>query len=323
LLLLRYVAARVGQAALTLLGVSLLTFLALRLLPGGWADIVLGPFTSPEARAFLVQQYDLEGSVFEQYLSWLRALVHGDFGTSLATRRSIAEEMLRRTPATIELALLSTFLAFLVGLPFGVLAALRESGAGVRWAGRLVGGLGASTPEFVLGSILLFLLPGWSLGFSERGFVSPFEDLGANLRAMLVPAASLAVFGVALILRTTRDAVRRVLTEGHIVLAVSRGERPITIVREHVLRNAAIPIVTVTSTFLGYLLGGAVVAEVLFAIPGVGLYVFNALNNRDYGVVQAGVMISAAIFILINMTADIAYALIDPRVAQRATSGRR
>jgi peptide/nickel transport system permease protein len=317
-----YVTYRCWQALLTLFCVSLVIFIALRLLPGGFAEIILGPISTPEAKRFTAEQYGLNGSLLTQYLEWAFHLLRGDLGISLVTKGSIAAELSRRAPATAELALLATLISLAVGLPLGVASGIRESGRFMRVLGRLLGAIGTGTPEFVLGSAMLYLLSGWSLGFSERGFVSLFDSPGENLKALIVPAATLSVFGTALILRTTRDAVQRVLTENHILAAVARGDGALRIIRRHVLRNAAIPVLTVASSFLGYLLGGAVIVEVLFSIPGVGLYTYNALNNRDYGVVQAGVMLSATVFILINAAVDILYALLDPRVA-RSTARRR
>ena len=312
-----YVASRLGQAAITLLCVSILVFAALRLLPGGFAEMMLGPLTTPEAKRFVIEQYGLDRGAIVQYFDWLAALLHGDFGNALVTKSSIGQELLRRAPATIELASLATAVALFVGLPLGVITGLQEAGPGLRLAGRLLGAIGTGTPQFVLGSAALYFLSSWSLGFSERGFISLFDSPSENLTAMMVPAITLSIFGIALIVRTSSEAVRRVLTEGHILTAVSRGDRPRDIVLHHVMRNAAIPILTVVSALFGYLLGGAVIVEVLFSIPGVGLYTYNALNNRDYGVVEAGVMISAAVFIFINTVVDILYALIDPRVARR------
>jgi peptide/nickel transport system permease protein len=305
---LRYVAVRLGQALATLIGVSLLIFVAQRLLPGGFEEMLLGPLTTPEAKRFIVEQYGLDRSPVEQYFAWLLAFAQGDFGLSLITKSSIGAELWRRSPVTVELAVLATTMALLIGLPLGVASGIRESGRALRLIGRLIGAVGTGTPEFVLGSALLYLLSGWSMGFSARGYVSIFEAPRENLGALFVPAGTLAVFGAALI-----------------VPAVARGDAPIGIVCHHVLRNAAIPIVTVTATFLGYLLGGALIVEVLFSIPGVGLYAYNALNNRDYAVVQAGVMLSATVFIMINTIADLLYALIDPRVARRiaASAARR
>ncbi len=312
-----YIARRTAEALLTLLGIAILIFIAIRLLPGGYAELVLGNQIEPEARAYLNQQYGLDKPWPEEFRAWLSAILGGNLGTSVVTRGPIVNEFLRRAPATIELALLAAFIAMVVGIPLGVISGLGDASRGWRFGGRIIGAIGASLPEFVLGTILLTVASSWSLGFTQRGFVSIFEDPATNLAAMALPAASLSVFGIALILRTTRDAVKRVTTEAYITTAVARGDTPWRIVRNHILRNASIPVVTVSSTFVGHLLGGAVVAEVLFSIPGVGLYVFNALNNRDYGVVQAGVMLAAVIFVAINMLADIAYALIDPRVGTR------
>jgi peptide/nickel transport system permease protein len=310
---------------MTLICVSVVIFVTLRALPGGFAEVILGPLTSPEAKHFVAEQYGLNGSPMIQYFDWALHLLRGDLGVSLVTKGSIAAELLRRAPATAELAILATLISLAIGLPLGVACGIKESGPSVRLFGRIIGAIGAGTPEFVLGSAALYLLSGWSLGFGERGFVSLFDAPDENLKALIVPSATLAVFGTALILRTTRDAVQRVLTENHILAAVARGSGAMHIIRLHVLRNATIPILTVTSTFFGYLLGGAVIVEVLFSIPGVGLYTYNALNNRDYGVVQAGVMISAAIFILINAAVDILYAFLDPRIARtdRSTGRQR
>ena len=313
-----YIARRLGGALLTLLGVAVLIYIAIRLLPGGYAELVLGNQLEPEARDYLNQKYGLHKPPLEQFWAWLTSVARGNLGVSLVTQRSIGDEFLRRAPATIELALLSTLIALVVGIPLGVLSGLSDTSPFWRTTGRLLGAIGASLPEFVLGTILLYLASSWSMGFTQRGFVGFFDDPLANLQAMALPALSLSVFGIALILRTTRDSVKRVTTESYITTAVARGDPPGRIIRQHVLRNASIPVLTVSSTFMGYLLGGAVVAEVLFSIPGVGLYVFNALGNRDYGVVQAGVMLAAVIFVMINTLGDVLYAVLDPRIGSRA-----
>ena len=318
--LLAYIARRGAGALLTLVGVAILIFIAIRMLPGGYAELVLGNQLEPEAREYLNQKYGLHKPALEQFWAWFSSVAHGNLGVSLVTQRSIGDEFLRRAPATIELALLATGMALGIGIPLGVLSGLADTSPFWRTAGRLLGAVGASLPEFVLGTILLYVASSWSLGFTQRGFVSLFEDPLANLQAMALPAASLSVFGIALILRTTRDSVKRVTTEPYITTAVARGDPPGRIIRRHILRNASIPVLTVSSTFMGYLLGGAVVAEVLFSIPGVGLYVFNALGNRDYGVVQAGVMLAAVIFVLINTLGDVVYAILDPRIGSRAGS---
>ncbi|MEO4041097.1 ABC transporter permease [Hoeflea sp. CAU 1731] len=310
--LIGYLLPRIAIALVTTLGVSILVFLALRFIPGGYADILLGPFVTPEARAAIAQRYGLDQPIVFQFGRWLLSLLQGDFGVSMVTRKPVIDEFLRRAPVTLELATIALFVALALGVPLGI-----ASGVAGRARGgyaRVVGAIGASVPDVVLGSALIFVFSAWSLWFRVGGYVPLSEDPIENLRVMLLPGLTLSVFGVALILRTTRDAVMQVMTEGHITTAVARGERPRDIIRLHVLRNAAIPVVTVVTTYFGFLLSGAVVVEVLFSIPGIGLYTFNGLLNRDYAIVQAGVLIAALVFISINMLSDILYAAIDPRV---------
>lgn len=311
--LLRYLGPRLLLALITLFGVALLVFVALRLIPGGFADMVLGPFVTPEARALLTQRFGLDEPVWTQFLKWLWALLGGDAGVSLVTRYPVLPELLRRAPVTAELALLSLLFALAAGLPLGLGSAVAAERGGGR-LGRAVGALGASVPDFVLGSLFIFLFSVWSLGLPAGGFTPFLEDPLENLRGMVLPAVTLGVFGMALILRTTRDAVLRVLTEGHITAAVARGATPAAIVRHHVLRNASVLVLTVSATYFGYLLGGAVIVEVLFSVPGVGFYIYSALLNRDYAVVQGGVLFVAVLFVLLNMAVDLLYALIDPRI---------
>ncbi len=313
----RYVIARLLVALVTLLGVSVLVFAIMRFIPGGFEDMVLGPFATDASRNAIRTKFGLDQPLPFQYFKWLGAALQGDFGISLVTQRSVSAEILRRAPATIQLAVMAAGIATCVGLPLGILSGLTSASGFLRSAGRLIGALGASVPDFVLGTAFLFIFSVWSLGLTVGGYVPFFEDPFSNLRAMMLPSLTLGVFGVALVLRTTRDSVLVVMTEPYITAAVARGDSTWRIVRLHVLRNASVPILTVAATFFGYLLGGAVIAEVLFSIPGVGVYVFNGLNNRDYAVVQAGVMLAATVFIAINMLADFAYALLDPRIGSK------
>ncbi len=303
---------RLGAAILTLFGVAVLVFMSLRFIPGGYADIMLGPFATPEARAAVAARYGLDQSMLVQFLRWFGAMLGGDFGISMVTQKPVIHEFLRRAPVTLQLALMSLAAAFAVGAPLGVMSGVRAAGRG--GAGRLAGALGASVPDFVLGSVLIFVFSVHDLWFRVGGYVPFFENPVGNVRAMTLPVLTLSVFGMALILRTTREAVLRAMTEGHITAAVARGDAPGDIVRAHVLRNAAIPVVTVAATYFGFLMGGAVVVEVLYSIPGVGLYIFNGLMNRDYAIVQTGVLLAAVVFVAVNMLADAAYAAIDPRL---------
>ena len=311
-----YVASTLASGLSTMLGAAVLVFFALRFVPGGYADMLLGPFVTPAAREAIEKRYGLDQPLPAQFLHWLTAILDGDFGVSMVTQKPVLDEFLRRAPVTFELAILALAMALLVGLPLGVAAGVAPAKAKRSGLARLVGAFGVSVPDFVLGTALIFVFSVWSLWLKVGGFVPFGEDPILNLRTMLLPATTLAVFGAALIVRTTRDAVLRVMTEPFITAAVARGETPAVIVRRHVLRNAAIPVVTVITTYFGFLLSGAVVVEVLFSVPGIGLFSYNGLGNRDYAIVQAGVLLAACVFITINMLADMLYVLIDPRLAR-------
>jgi peptide/nickel transport system permease protein len=315
--LLTYVALRALAALATLLGVSVLVFLAIHLVPGGYEVVLLGPFATEERRAVVRATFGLDAPLSVQYLRWLASSATGDFGISFVTQKSVGAEILRRAPVTIQLTSMATLIALVVGLPLGVLSGLTGSRHLTRGLGRLVGALGASVPDFVLGTLFVYVFSVWSLGLSVGGYVPFLESPMTNLRAMVLPSVTLGVFGIALILRTTRESVLGVLTEPHITAAVAQGEGTWDIVRHHVLRNAAIPVVTVTATYMGYLLGGTVIVETLFSVPGVGLFIVNAIRNRDYAVVEAGVLLAAVFFVMLNMLADVIYAVLDPRMGAR------
>jgi peptide/nickel transport system permease protein len=286
----------------TLLGISVLIFAAVRLMPGGFAETILGPFATPEQKAALAARYGLDQSVFAQYGRWLSAVGSGDFGVSMISREPVATELLARLPVTARLTLLAVGAAVLAGVPLGVLTALRARPGGGGAAGRLLSGLGVSVPEFALGSLLVFAISRY--GLQTDGYV--------------LPAAVLSIFAISATARTTRDAVLGVLVEPYITAAVARGETPWFIVRHHILRNAAAPVLTLIATITAYLLGGALIVEYLFNLPGVGSYLVQAVGRRDYAVVQAGVLLAAAVFIFMNVLIDLLVGLVDPRLGRRA-----
>jgi peptide/nickel transport system permease protein len=329
--LIRFAAARFASALLTLLGVSIFVFTAIHLIPGSYEAVMLGPQAPEAARERLREKYGLDDPLPQQYMRWLLALLGGDMGIALcrsqqsigqqacenADQTAIISEFARRAPATIQLAFMAAGVANLVGIPLGILAGLSASSRLVRAMSRAISAFGMGVPSFVLGTLFVYLFSVYDLGLTVGGYVPLFEDPATNLRAMVLPAITLSVFGTALFARTTRDAVLTVLAEPFIMAAVARGETPAQIVRRHVLRNAAIPVVTVSAVNMGYLLGGAAIAELLFSVPGFGWYVLAAIQKRDYAVVQAGVLLAAVAFVGVNLLADMAYAIIDPRTMQR------
>ncbi len=311
----RYFAGRLVAGVATLLVVSVLVFGAMRVVPGTYADIVLGPFSSPEARAALTAEFGLDRPVFVQYLEWLRHVLTGDLGTSPGADEPVTAQLLRRLPVTFELAVLSLAGSALVGLPLALIAGLAR-GRFSRGLSRLAGSSAISTPDFVLGSLLVFLFSRYALGLPVGGYVRFTEDPVANVRSMVLPALTLSVFGVALVVRTGRDAIAGIFSAPYIAAAIARGEPTRHMISHHVLRNAAIPLLTVGATYLGYLMGGAVIVENLFSLPGLGQAVLSGINGRDYAVVQGIVLVAAAAFIAINLLSDFAYGVLDPRVRQ-------
>jgi peptide/nickel transport system permease protein len=309
---------RALSAAVTLLGVSILIFAAVRMMPGGFAETILGPFATPEQKAELADRYGLDQSVLVQYGHWLAAAAGGDFGTSMISGEPVASELWARLPVTAELTVFAVVTALVLGVPLGVLTAVRARPDGGAAAGRLLSGLGVSVPEFVLGSLAVFVFSRYALGLKVGGYVPFSADPGGNLSAMVLPAAVLSLFAISITARTTRDAVLGVLVEPHVTAAVARGETPWFVVRHHILRNAAIPVVTLIGTITAYLLGGALIVEYVFNLPGVGSYVVAAVGRRDYAVVQAGVLLAAAVFIAVNVLVDLAAGLIDPRLGVTA-----
>jgi peptide/nickel transport system permease protein len=307
------VSSVIGRGLVTLLGSSMIVFLAIHLVPGSFVDIFVPLDAAAEVKTRLAQSYGLDQPLPVQYVRWLGATATGDFGVSLRSRRPVVEELGERIPATLELAVIAMVLSIGIGVPLGILAGLAgHSRAGVLT--RLLGAIGLSVPSFVLGSLLVYVFSGNQFGLTVGNYVPLAVDPVRNLRAMVLPGVALSVFTIALVMRTTRESVLGVLPELHVGAALARGESRAEVVRRHVLRNAAIPVLTVVAAGAGYLLGGAVIIESIFSIPGMGQYAVTAVGVRDYPVVQACVLLGAAAFVTLNTIADLAYPLIDPRI---------
>lgn len=296
-----------------LFGTAVIVFLILRLVPGDPASAILGA----NATAAQVRQVDselgLNKPIYAQFVSWLGGVVHGSFGQDYVNDESITSEISSRLPVTLELACFAFLMAVVVAIPAGVLAAVRRGG----WLDRFVKAvsvLGIAVPDFVFG-ILAILLFSLTLGaLPSSGFVPVSASLGANLQSLLLPAAALAAGLAGVLTRVTRAAMLDILQADYIRFARANGMAPSAIVFRYALRNAAIPIVTVAGMQFGYLLGGTVVVEQLFAIPGIGQLIVQAMLNRDYPVVQACVLIFVVGFILVNLISDVAYTLLNPRL---------
>jgi peptide/nickel transport system permease protein len=311
-----YVTGKVTIGLATLFVVSALVFVALHFVPGSYTDVVVNPQASDLARDNAARQYGLDKPLVVQFVLWLKQLLSGNLGVMMGTGQPISELLGKRLPVTGELGLLATAFAALVGVPSAIAAGMAKSTIACG-SSRLIGAVAMSTPEFVLGSVLVYFFSRYSLGLPAGGY-TPFPvDPIANLRSMVLPVLTLGLLGVAMVIRTGRDAIASTLSLPHVTAAVARGESTLRIIWHHVLRNAAIPIATVLATFVGSVLGGAVIVENLFSVPGMGQAVLNGISRRDYAVVQGAVLVAAAAFIAVNMVADLAYGLIDPRVRMR------
>ncbi|PZF84703.1 ABC transporter permease [Jiangella anatolica] len=311
-----------ARAAATMVAVTMLVFIALHAVPGGFESVYLGTSASETSHATVRAMLGLDRPLPEQYLSWVGGIVTGDLGTSLLSSRPIVDELAVRLPATAQLAVLATVISVPAGAALGIAAGVANLRGRASGLGRVAGALSASVPDFVVATVLVFVASqaGWRIvGASYVPFAE--DPLGSTAR-MLLPALSLSFFATGIVARTTRDAVLAVRAEPFMTMAIARGESTWQIVRRHVLRNVANPIVTIGAVNVGALLGGALIIERVFAIPGVGEYAVNAVNARDYPVVMATVVLGAAAFVVANALADLAGGYIDPRLGARRRVAR-
>jgi peptide/nickel transport system permease protein len=313
--MLRYLAARLALVIPVLLGVSIIIFALLRLLPGDVVDIIIGSEGSatPEVRATIRRLFGLDQPGYVQYLTWIGNVLRGDLGTSLRSSEPVAKLLFQRLPITVELAGLSVLLSLLVAVPLGVLAAVRQNSP---WdfTSRIVGLLGLSFPNFWLATMLILVA---SLGFGWLPgllFVPIYENPVENLKQMLLPATSLSLALMAVVMRMTRSAMLEVLGQEYIKTARAKGLADRFVLVRHALKNAMIPVITVVGIQMGQLLGGAVVIEQIFGLPGMGWTLLNGIYQRDYPIVQGAILYLATCFVLVNLLVDLAYAYLDPRI---------
>jgi peptide/nickel transport system permease protein len=300
-----------------LLGTAIIVFGILRLVPGDPAGAILGANATPDQLHRVHLELGLDRPIYQQFSSWLGGVLSGDFGHDYITNQSITSEMADRLPVTAELAGFAFVLAVVVAVPLGVIAAVRRGG----WIDRVVQAVSVITvavPDFVFGilSILLFSLV---LGmFPASGYAPVTASLALNIHSLVLPAVSLALGLAGVLTRVTRSAMLDVLHTDYVRFARANGMSAGAVIFRYALRNAAIPIVTVAGLQVGYLLGGTVVVEQLFSIPGVGQLVVQAMLNRNYPVVQTCVLIFVLGFILVNLIADLLYAVLNPKIRKAA-----
>jgi peptide/nickel transport system permease protein len=304
---------RIATIVPTLIFVSLLIFGLQQLLPGDPAMILAGEERDPTVIAHLRETMHLDQPFPVRYLYWLGGVVHGDLGESLRMQQPVRALIADKLPVTLELACIAFLIALAIGIPAGVVSAVRR-GTAWDYGANVVALWGLSTPNFWLG-IMLILLFSVTLGWlPASGYVSPFEDWRANLASMIMPAFVLGNAIAAVLMRHTRSAMLQVLSSDYVRTARAKGARERDVVMKHALRNALIPIITLGALEFGTLLSGAVLTEQVFTIPGFGKLIVDAVFNRDYAVVQGVVLFTATAYIVLNLCADIAYAVVNPRI---------
>jgi len=331
--MLRYVVRRLLLLIPILFGLSILVFFWVRALPGSPISSLLGERATPQLVAQYKHRYGLDEPIYKQYVKQLHAWSHADFGTSIATHRTITYEIKQRFPATVELAVAAMIFAIGIGVPLGFFAA-KKYGQLFDHASLFISLIGISIPVFFLAIILKYIFAvrlGWlpTVGrqsvLLETDHPTNFYILDAiitrdwaaftdSIKHLILPAIALGSIPLAIITRITRASVLDVQNEDYVRTARAKGLAPLTVDRRHVLRNAMLPITTIIGLQVGLLLSGAVLTETDFAWPGIGSWLRDAIFNRDYPVIQGGILFVALIFVLVNLIVDISYAVINPRI---------
>lgn len=312
----RYLVERLLALIPTLLGVSVVVFLVIHLIPGDVINAQIGTqFQLTEEQAAALRRYfGVDKPLHEQYFIWLASILRGDFGYSVRSGQPVLKEILTRFPLTLQLTLMAGFFALLVGVPVGILSATRPDSA-VDLGGRSFALVGLAMPNFWVATLVILVL---SLGFGWLPNSGAYVDLWVNplenLKQLVFPALVLGLAMAASVMRTTRSSMLEVLGQDYIRTARGKGLREGSVINGHGLKNALIPVITIVGVQLGYLLGGAFIVEEVFALPGIGRLVLTGISNRDYAVVQGAILFIAVNFVLINLAADLLYRHVDPRI---------
>lgn len=314
--MLRYLSRRLVQAPLVLLVVSLSVFLITRATPGDPVQIMLGMQTSPEAVAAIRQEFNLDQPLYMQYLLWIGKVLTGDLGRSIRLNDSVASLLAERFPISLQLATAAMVFALVVSMPLGIAAALRRN----TWIDYFCTGYtvaGFAIPNFALALILIYVfsikldwLPITGIGSSE----SASGGWWAYFSPFIVPAIALGTLQTAILTRLLRSSMIDVLSQDYLRTARAKGLLPTTVILVHALKNALVPFVTMVTIQFGYLIGVQVTIEFIFAVPGMGSAVLNAVVNRDFPVIQGFTLVIAAFFLFANIVSDLLYAVLDPRI---------
>jgi peptide/nickel transport system permease protein len=315
--MLRYIGRRILIAIPTLIIVSLLVFALQKLLPGDPVLTMAGEERDPQVLEYLRQKYRLDDPIPVQYFAWIGSALTGNLGISLRTDIPVLDLIMSKLPVTLELAIMAMIVALVIGIPTGIISAVKK-GTAVDYTANVIALSGLSIPNFWLGIMLIMLISvRWQL-LPASGYVPPTEDLWLNIKTMIMPAFVLGTGLAASLMRHTRSAMLGVMRSDYIRTARAKGLLSRKVILKHALRNALVPIVTLSTLLFGELLAGAVLTEQIFTIPGFGKLIVDAVFNRDYAVVQGVVLCTAVGFIFMNLLADVLYVLVNPRLRHSA-----
>lgn len=311
----RYIAQRLVSLIPVLIGISLVTFFLIRLVPGDVVDLMLGNETTLDEgrRQELRRVFGLDDPIYIQYAKWAGDVVQGDLGTSLRTGQSVRGEIFSKMPVTLELTFFAVVIALLIAIPTGIIAAVK-AGSAAEAAAQGISLLGLSIPNFWLGTLLILVTSRYFHWFPAANYVSFGDDPWKNIQIFILPAIALGAALAAITMRMMRSSLLEVLKREYITTARAKGLANRTVISRHAIRNAMIPVITVVGIQIGRLLGGAIIIEELFNLPGMGRLAIDAIEQRDYPMIQGVVLVTTVAFVLINLLVDLLYSYIDPRI---------
>jgi len=310
--MLSYVIRRAFTALLIVWAVVTIVFFSMRIIPADPAEVVLGDHASAESLAAFRKQAGLDQPLLGQYLGLLGSLAHGDLGRSMITNQPIGEQIAAAFPHTLALAIGVLLVGVVIGIPIGVATAVKR-GTWLDFSGRFFSLLGLSFPPFYVGIVLLIVFSVW-LGWFPVIHAPRTGTVGETLHRLVLPSLSLGFVQAAYIARLTRSTMLETLNQDYIRTAFAKGLRPSKVYFKHALRNVLIPVVTAIGLYTGAILGGAILTEIVFSRPGLGKLLIGAVAQRDYNLIQSGLIVFAGIVVLVNLLVDLSYGLLDPRV---------
>ncbi len=308
-----YIARRLILTIFILLSLSIVLFVSMHAIPGDIVEVMLGIEATPESVAALKKAFGLDKPIYVQYLKWLSKVVQGNLGDSLRTGRPVLGEVLYRLPLTLQLTLYSMIISLFIAIPMGIASAVKQNS----WFDhilRAISIVGLSVPTFWWGILFIILISYYIPSFYSGGYISIFKDFWSNFKAIFPPALALGIAMAAVVTRFTRSSLIEVLQEDYITTARAKGMTELLVVGKHGLRNSMINVLTIVGLQTGQLLGGAVLIETVFSLPGVGRLALDAVLQRDYPMVQGSILMISFLFVVVNLVVDLFYGLLDPRI---------